>query len=155
MRMRYLIPLLAAVVVVVLAWSTALAGDDQPGVRSDRGARPSYPSSVESMIERRRDLLERRRELQRDLWTGRRWRQPPWTNVHRDWMDAREDAMREAMRRRRDALDQWQGAIGRWHHPWSQWRQDWNEARRNAYALDRLARDEYFDRFRYGPWGLP
>ena len=69
-------------------------------------------------------------------------------------MEQREALMEEAMRRRRDALAQRQDAWGRWMHPWSQWRQDRAEARRDAYQLGRLYRDEAADRAFYGrPFG--
>jgi hypothetical protein len=141
----------------MLAWSSAVSA--APQEEEGQGNRPSYPSSVESDIERRRNRMDRRREQYLDWRTGRRWYLPPWTNAQHDWMNAREETMREKMRRRRDAMDTRQDAIGRWSHPWSQWQQDWSEAQRNARDLARLRREEYFERFRYGPalggWGLP
>jgi hypothetical protein len=149
MKMRYFIPFAVAVVVAVLAWSSSLAAE----VRNDaaESVRPAYPSSIESMIERRRDQMDRRRERFQDWWTGRRWHQAPWVNAQRDWMDARQDAARESYRQRRDVHDLWHDAMSRWRHPWSQWQQDWNQRRRDARELDRLARDEFFDRYQYSP----
>ena len=157
MRLRHLFWPALAITLAILAWSSAVSAEAEQE-RTATG-RPAYPGSLESAIERRRDMLDRRREHYLDWRTGRRWYQPPWVNAQDDRMNARQDAMRDVFRRRRDAMDTWQDHVGRWWDPWSQWREDWDDARRNALELDRLARDEYVDRFRYGrawgPWGFP
>ena len=156
MRWDYIIPFAVAVLLAMLTWSTAVSADGREDATGFQGIRATYPSSVKSFIERRQDLRDRRHEKYLDLRSGRRWHQPPWVNAQRDRRDVREDAMREALRQRRDSLEQWHDSIGRWQNPWSQWIEDRNEARQNAEALNRLARDEYFDRYRYGrPWGYP
>jgi hypothetical protein len=106
------------------------------------------------MIERREDQLQRRREDYLDWHTGRRWHQAPWVNARRDWMDAQQDAIAEGMRRRRDAREGWRDAIGWWRNPRSQWHDEWSDARRNAHAMDRLNREEHFDRLRFRPYAL-
>jgi hypothetical protein len=156
MRLRQLLWPALVVAVALLAWSSAVAAAPQDGAKASQ-AQPAYPTSVESAVERRRALLDRRREAYLDGRSGRQWHQPPWISAQDAWMDAREDAMREAMRRRRDAMAAWHDNIGRWRQPWSQWQQDRSNARRDSRELDRLARDEYVERFRYGPppdpWG--
>ena len=139
---------------LLMLWSSAVIAEGAEATSTASPViKPAYPVSVESMIERRRDQLQRRRERYRDARSGRRWRLPPWENVQRDWFDQREDIMDEQFRRRRDALELRQDAWGRWHHPWSQWRQDWNRARRNARELSRLSRDEFHDNLFYSrPW---
>lgn len=156
MRLRQLLWPALVVAVALLAWSSAVAAAAQDEAKASQ-AQPAYPTRVESTVERRRALLDRRREAYLDWRSGRQWRQPPWVNAQDAWTDAREDAMREAMRRRRDAMEAWHDNIGRWRQPWSQWQQDRSDARRDSRELDRLARDEYVERFRYGPppgpWG--
>ncbi|MES9955682.1 MAG: hypothetical protein ABW086_01425 [Sedimenticola sp.] len=151
MSIKHVIAIAALAGVTALTWPIAPSADEDEGSKRNR---PAYPSSIESMIERRRDAMERRRERRRDAISGRRWHQPPWANFHEDQMDRQEEAMDEMFRRRRDAAEARRDAWGRWNNPWSQWRQDRNEARKNARDLDRLRRDELFDRrFYSGPWG--
>jgi hypothetical protein len=155
--MLYRITLALAFGLVLFLWASAVVAEtDERGTSGGTEAvRPPYPTSVDSMIERRRDQRERRRDDYLDWRTGRRWQQPPWINARREWMETQEDAMAEAFRRRRDAMEAWQDNMGRWRHPWSQWQEDWDEARRDAYALDRLRREEFRDRWHYPryPWG--
>ena len=150
---RFFLPALVLGALLLL-WSTAvMAAEPEAVSNASPMVKPAYPSTVESMIERRRDQLQRRRDRYLDARTGRRWRLPPWENAQRDWMDRREDIVDEQFRRRRDALELWHDAWGRWYHPWSQWRDDWNDARRNARELSRLSRDEFHDRLFYSrPW---
>lgn len=151
MKIKSLITIAAVVGAAALAWPVTVSADDEDAAKKSR---PAYPRSIESMIERRREAMERRREHYYDAISGRRWRQPPWVNAHEDWMDKREEVMDERFRRRRDAAEAWRDTWGRWHHPWSQWQQDWVDARKNARDLDRLRRDEFYDRRFYGgPWG--
>jgi len=156
MRWDYIIPFAVAVLLAMLTWSTAVSANEREDTTGFKGIRATYPSSVESFIERRQDLRDRRHEYYLDWRSGRRWHQPPWVNAQHDWRKAREDSRREAFRQRRDRLEQWHDTVGRWRNPWSQWIEDRNEARHNADALNRLARDEYFDRYRHGrPGGFP
>jgi len=155
MNGRQFIPLVsAAAMALALCTSFALAEDTEDTSTGMKGVRPVYPTSVESMIERRRDQLERRREHYRDARTGRRWYQSPWENARDDWMDRTEDVMNERFRDRRDAMEAQRDAWGRWSNPWSQWRRDWNDARRHAREWDQLNREEHYDRrLSGGPWG--
>lgn len=132
-------------------WNPAFAQE----ARKDAPAAASAPpSTVESNIERRREAMERRREDYRDARTGRYWRQPPWVTGREEQAERQRDAMNEAFRQRRDSSelrhDQW----GRWSNPWLQWERDRDQARRNAWELDRLYREEMADRRFYSrPWG--
>jgi hypothetical protein len=137
----------------VTAGNTALAEEAK---KDAPAAAPAPPSTVESNIERRREAMERRRDDYRDARTGRYWRQPPWVTGREAWAERQHDARNEAYRQRRDTSelrhDQW----GRWAHPWLQWERDWDEARRNAWDLNRLYREEMADRRFYSrPWGPP
>ncbi|HHH39651.1 MAG TPA: hypothetical protein ENK50_08765 [Sedimenticola sp.] len=144
----------AALFTMVLGGPAAVAATNSDSVTAPAATpvQPVTPSSIESLIEQRRDQLRRERKRRLDLLTGRRWRQPPWENAWEDWMDQREDALQALIRARRDAMEARQDAWGRWAHPWTQWRRDWNKARRNAWELDRLNREEYYQRRFYGPW---
>ena len=156
MRWDYMVPFAVAVLLAMLTWSTSVSANQPGDTDGVQTVRIAYPGSVDSFVERRRDLRDRQREHYLDWRTGRRWYSPPWINAQRDWTNAREDAMRERFRQRRDARDHWHDNVNRWHNPWSQWVEDRNDAWRDANELDRLAREEYFDRLRYrGPWGYP
>lgn len=153
------VSLLTGVVVATVAFGISSAMAEEEGAAAAGKAAPEYPTSVESMIERRREAMERRKDAYWDALTGRRWRQAPWTLAQRDWRERRGDLMDENLRRRRDAMELRSDAWGRWMHPWSQWRQDWGDARRDAYDLSRLYRDEARDRAfydrpfsPYAPW---
>ena len=109
-------------------------------------ASPAPPTTVESMVERRREAMERRRDTYWDAYTGRHWRQPPWITAQEQWAERQRRAMNEMLRQRRDAQtlrhDQW----GRWTNPWLQWERDMDEAWRNAREMERLNREEMADR---------
>ena len=151
MNGRQFIPLVsAAAMALALSTPFALAADAEDTSAGVKEVRPVYPTSMESMIERRRDQLERRREHYRDARTGRRWYQSPWENAQDDWMDRTEDVMNERFRNRRDATEAQRDARGRWSNPRSQWRRDCNDAHRNAREWDQLNRDEYYDKRFYG-----
>lgn len=136
---------------VALAAAAAPALAEEEGTSGAEAVKPAYPASTESLIEQRREAMQRRRDEHRDWRTGRRWRQPPWIAAQDDWMEQRIDQMNEAFRQRRDAAELQRDQWGRWLHPRSQWRQDVIDARRDARELDRLYRDERFERYRYGP----
>jgi hypothetical protein len=132
--------------------STTVAAEETESI----GAKPVERGSIESIIERRRERLDRLRDRRRDLYTGRRWRQSPWENANDDWMDQREELMNEQFRRRRDAAEARRDALGRWRNPWSQWREDHRDARRNARELDRLYWEERHEHPAYRPrYGIP
>ena len=153
MRTRWLIFLLSALAIILLLWAPLAAAEESADKGPSAQVRSAFPTSVESMIERRRDLMDRRRERYMDVTTGRRWHRPPWTNAKRDWSDLRNDLMEEAYRQRRDLDEARRDAWGRWNHPRSQWHQDVNDARRDARELSRLYRDEMRNRYFYdGPW---
>lgn len=135
--------LLMACIPVGLATEKGGSAAEQPSVA------PVHYGSVESMIERRREQMKRRREQYSDARSGRRWRLPPWENAQQDMLDQRQDAIAEQFRRRRDALETQHDARGRWLHPRSQWNQDWSQARRDARELARLSRDEFREHWRY------
>ena len=155
MNGRRFIPLLStAALALALSTPFALAADAEDTSSEVKEVRPVYPTSMESMIERRRDQLERRREHYRDARTGRRWYQSPWENAQDDWMDRKEDVINERFRNRRDAMDAQRDARRRWSNPRAQLRRDWNDTRRNAREWDQLNRIEYYDRrFCGGSWG--
>ena len=133
-----IIAALIGLLLVLASSPLAAAEDPKPTGTSARDS-----GSLESKIERRRDQLRRLRENQRDLYTGRRWRQPPWVNAHKDWMDQRENQMKERFQHYRDQAEARRNAMGRWINPWSQWRQDLIKAQRNARELERLDRVEH------------
>ena len=123
MNGRQFIPLVsAAAMALALSTPFALAADAEDTSAGVKEARPVYPTSMESMIERRRDQLERRREHYRDARTGRRWYQSPWGNAQDDWMDRTEDVMNERFRNRRDLMKVQSDARGRGSNPRSKWR---------------------------------
>lgn len=140
-------------------WSIQ-AAEPGEGQESAAQAAPAYPTSVKSMIERRREAMEKRREQLRDAMTGRRWHQPPWMQWQDDRRDQRKEAMDEQFRRHRDAAEARRNTYGMWNNPWTQQRKEWAEVRKNAFEADRLRREEYFDnRFSnrpmpHRPWGL-
>jgi hypothetical protein len=154
MKIRTLITAVAVACSASMLSPIALSADADTGSKK---AKANYPTSIESMIERRREALRKRREARQDWISGRRWRQTPWENAQEEWMDRRADIMDERFRRRRDAHDAWRKNWGRWNNPWSQWYQDVTDARRDARELDRLARDEYFEKRHYSSpyygWG--
>jgi len=151
MKTRWMIYLLAALAVVLLIWAPIAAAE---GAESSKGnseqAKSTLPTSIDSMIERRRDAMEKRRERYWDAVTGRRWHRPPWTNARQDWIDRKNDAVDETFRQRRDVAEAQRDAWGRWHHPRTQWNEDIAEARRDAWSLDRLIRDEMREQRLYG-----
>jgi len=157
MKARNFVALSFALPVTLLAWAVPAVAEEAAATAPAAQPVPRDPKAVEIAIERRRDQLDRQRDRHWDWATGRRWRQPPWETARDDWTDARSDAAREALRQRRLAIEQQRDAWQRWYDPWQQWRDDVDQARRNAWDLDRLARDEFFEAHRfsgpYGGWG--
>ena len=149
-RKTMVVSLLAS---AALSLSVGLFAAEPESENSVQESSAQPPTSMESAIERRREMLEKRRERYRDARSGRFWRQPPWVAASEEWFDQREEAMDEQFRRRRDAAEAGRDAWQRWQNPWTAWHRERAEARRNAMELERLRREEALDRRYYArPW---
>ena len=92
-RKTMVVSLLAS---AALSLSVGLFAAEPESENSVQESAVQPPTSMESAIERRREMLEKRRERYRDARSGRFWRQPPgWLrpksgsiNAKRPWMNS-------------------------------------------------------------------
>lgn len=125
---------------------------------------PAGPERLETLIERRRDMLNQRRELAFDLITGRKFLRSPLYNAWDEVMNRYADAQREYFRRRSDYFENIGDARRRLLNPWGQYRKDLIEHRNNMVELEMLDRREWRDDlmlararafYARGPYGYP
>lgn len=112
------------------------------------------PRSLQSMVDERRDELNRRREARFEAFSGRRLFQPPWMSARDDMLDGYRDAARAAHRQYRDALRFNSDLMRSTYSPWSRAFHDRAEMRSYVTQMEQLDRQELYDRtrFAYLPW---
>ena len=107
------------------------------------------PSSLDTLVDERRDALRDRREARHDRMRMLYGIYSPWTDYQRIVWRAYSDQMRDMYRAHRDAM--------KFHHdlrrstfmPWSRPFTEAAEARRFLLAMDNLDRQELMDELRY------
>jgi rhodanese-related sulfurtransferase len=114
------------------------------------------PRSLRTLVEERRDAINRRRGDYLDAVTGRRFFQPPWVRVHQDMLDDNRDNMRAANRMHRDTMRLYRDAARHSRLPWSNAYHEQAEIRHYMAEMDQMDRQELFDDLRfaraYAPW---
>ena len=112
---------------------------------------PAPPRSLQSLVDERREELQKRRRARFDLYSGRHLYLPPGMLGHDPMMDRYREVIREAQRQQRDYArlnrDAWMSLLA----PWSKPHRDWAEARHYAIQMEQLNWEELRDDRMLGP----
>jgi thiosulfate/3-mercaptopyruvate sulfurtransferase len=114
------------------------------------------PRSLRTLVEERREAVNRQRSAYLKRVTGKRFFRPPWVTVRQDMLDDYRDSVRAANRMHRDTARLYRDAVRHSRFPWSNPYHDRAEIRHYVAAMDRLDRQEFLDGRRfardYAPW---
>lgn len=116
------------------------------------------PRSLDSLIDERRDALRDRRLARSDHFRRLYGLFDPATEYDRDLHRAYAERMRDLYRAHRDAMQFHRDAYLAAVMPWAKAHKDFVDARRHAFALENLERQEMMDdqEFAYEPvFGAP
>lgn len=115
------------------------------------------PKTLQSLVDERRDALQRRREQYFDMISERHFFMPPWLAIEEKMSDDYRDQMRALYREHRDATRFFHDTYRGYHSPWSRGFRDWVETRNYVRQMADLDRQEFLDSFAFvppiGPWG--
>jgi thiosulfate/3-mercaptopyruvate sulfurtransferase len=115
--------------------------------------RPSR--SLQTLVEDRRDALNRRRDEIHDAVSGRRLVQPAWVTARQEMMDDYRDSMRGAHRVHRDTRRLYRDALRSAFMPGLQPYRDAAEIRHFVSRMEQLDRQEVHDGLRFAQGYLP
>jgi hypothetical protein len=111
---------------------------------------PRPPSSLQTLVDERRDRLRDRRRAMREAFLGPYRHGPPWVAARQEALERYRDAMRAYHRRQRDynrlQHDIWLGTLS----PWSKAHRDWAAQRSYLRQMQQLDRQEQRDLYLYG-----
>jgi hypothetical protein len=114
------------------------------------------PSSLRTLVEERREAINRHRSDYLDRVTGRRFFQPPWVTARQDMLDDYRDSVRAANRMHRDTMRLYRDTARHSRLPWSHPYHEQAEIRHYVAEMDRMDRQEFLDGLRfaraYAPW---
>ena len=170
--LRLVLPLLTTLMLGLGMASQTWAADEEAakGVETDAVeaaetlATPEYqllwtgPRSLDSLIDERRDALRDRRMARSDAFRHLYGLFDPVMEYERDLHRAYSDRMRNLYRAHRDAMQFNRDAYLATFMPWAKAQKDAVDARRHAFALESLERQEMMEdlRFAYEPmFGAP
>ena len=112
---------------------------------------PAPPRSLQSLVDERREDLQKRRRARFDLYTRRHLFMPPWLIARDGVMDRYRDVIREVHRQQRDYAQLHRDARMAYMSPWSKPFHDWAEARHYATQMEQLDWEELRDDLMVGP----
>lgn len=111
--------------------------------------------SLQTLVEDRRDALNRRRDEIYDAVSGRRLVQPAWVTARQEMMDGYRDSMRAAHRVHRDTRRLYRDALRSAFMPGLQPYRDSAEIRHFVSRMEQLDRQEAHDGLRFARGYLP
>ena len=111
--------------------------------------------SLQTLVEDRRDALNRRRDEIHDAVSGRRLVQPAWVTARQEMMDDYRDSMRGAHRVHRDTRRLYGDALRSALMPGLQPYRDAAEIRHFVSRMEQLDRQELHDGLRFAHGYLP
>lgn len=158
--------LIAVLTISLAAWSAAVVADDTETGISEDSVEPIAQSTVmvprvvelrplQSILDERRDRLQRKRQERFDLYSGRRFHTAPWNLAWDDAMDRHHDEMRNFHRRQRDAMRLYHDRMRIPANPWAEYLRTQSEIRSYNRQMAHLDHLEAMETHRYHrPYGF-